>query len=137
MTPEDKWEIEALLHRAAQSLDERDLDEMEKCFAEDVQVIIRISSSGVEEPMNGRKALMDLVRARLAEQTDRRRHVISNLTVTSNGSHSAHAISYLTLIGVANGIARLICTGCYKDEVERRNDKWLIVSRDIDLDLPY
>lgn len=137
MKAEDKWAIEALLNKAALTLDERDLDEMERCFAADVQLTIRIRSSGIEEPMDGRDALMALVRDRLREQTDRRRHVISNMTVMPTGADRARVVSYLTLIAVENDSANLVSTGCYKDVVERRDGRWVIAARDIDLDLPY
>lgn len=137
MKPEDRWAIEALLNTAALSLDERDLETMENCFAKDVQLMIRIRSSGVEEPMDGRDALMALVRDRLAEQQDRRRHVLSNLTVTPDGPGRARAVSYLTLIAVQDGNADLISTGCYRDLVECRHGQWVIAERDIELDLPY
>ena len=137
MKAEDKWAIEALLNKAALSLDERDLDGMESCFSEHVQLKIRIRSSGVEEPMDGREALMALVRDRLRQQTGRRRHVISNMTVTPDGPNRARAVSYLTLIAIEDGGAQLVSTGCYRDVIECRDGMWLISARDIDLDLPY
>jgi len=135
--PGQKRDIEALLNKAAYELDEHNLSEMECCFSEDVKVVIRIKSSGVEEPLDGREALMELVRDRVGTQTDRRRHLISNLMLASDGPDRVRATSYLTIISIENDSARLLTTGCYRDEVEFRGDQWLIVSRLIDLDLPY
>ena len=137
MDVDEQMAIGRLLHKAACDLDDRDLDGMESCFTHDTTVVIEIQSSGRSEPMLGRDALMSLVRARVAEQEDRRRHVISNMIIDPQGPNKANVSSLLTLISILDGQARVITTGCYRDIVEKRDGRWQIASRKIELDLPY
>lgn len=130
-------EITQMLNKAACALDERDFDGMALCFTEDTSVTIQVNSTGLSEPLAGRDALMGLVRARVAEQTDKRRHVISNVLIEPETAERARATSFLTLIAVASGKAGVLTTGCYRDVVIRRDGRWQIASRVIELDLPY
>ena len=46
-------------------------------------------------------------------------------------------VSNLTLFGTENGVIRLISAALYRDRVVRRDGRWLLAERSIELDLPY
>lgn len=137
MNIEQRLQIEALLNKAANDLDERNFSGMEACFAEDTKVVIRVDSIGLAEPLEGRKALMALVKDRVEAQTDKRRHVITNVQIEPEGENRARAISYLTLLSIENGKVKVLTSGCYRDLLVYRDGSWLIAEREIELDLPY
>lgn len=137
MDIEQRLQIEALLIKAANDLDERNFSGMEACFAEDTKVVIRVDSIGLAETLEGREALMALVKDRVAAQTDKRRHIITNVLIEPEGENRARAISYLTLLSIEDGKVDVLTSGCYRDLVVYRDDIWLIAEREIELDLPY
>ena len=137
MDIEQRLQIEALLIKAANDLDERNFSGMEACFAEDTKVVIRVDSIALAEPLVGREALMALVKDRVAAQTDKRRHIITNVLIEPEGENRARAISYLTLLSIEDGKVDVLTSGCYRDLVVYRDDIWLIAEREIELDLPY
>lgn len=137
MDIEQRLQIEALLNKAANDLDERNFSGMKACFAEDTKVVIRVDSIGLVESLEGREALMALVKDRVAAQTDKRRHIITNVLIEPEGENRARAISYLTLLSIEDGKVDVLTSGCYRDLVVYRDDIWLIAEREIELDLPY
>ena len=137
MKLEDKLQIHELLGRAAHGYDERQVDMLEACFAEDAVMAIRIAGGDLIGPFRGRAGIMKLMSDSMAAQTDKRRHVISNLFFVEEGADKAKLSSNLSLFAVENGAARLITTGVYTDEVGRRNGTWQILNRHLDLDAGY
>jgi 3-phenylpropionate/cinnamic acid dioxygenase small subunit len=137
MKTEDKLAIHELLSRAAHGLDEHDLDCIEKCFAPEASMIVRIAGQDDVGPFEGREAIMKLMADSIAVQTDRRRHIVSNLFFEEEGDTAATVISNLTLFATENGENRLITTGAYRDKVIKVGDDWLITDRDLSLDLPF
>ena len=137
LSADDKHAILELLSRSAYAYDEPRLDLLEACFTDDAAFSIRIA--GVEEmmgPFVGREAIMGLYRGSLDAQTDVRRHVVSNAFFESEGDEPV-AVSYLTLFATENGQAKLLCTGVYRDRLQRAGDGWQIHRRHLDLDSPY
>jgi 3-phenylpropionate/cinnamic acid dioxygenase small subunit len=137
MKTEQRQEIEALLNKVLYCVDERDFSGMEACYTEDTKVVIRVDSIGLLEPMEGREALVELVKDRVTAQTDKRRHVLTNLQIEPEAEDRARTISYLTLLAVENGKAKVLTTGCYRDVVVCQDGSWLIAEREIELDAPY
>lgn len=137
MKTADKLAIQELMSRAAYALDEHDLDRIEKCFAPEASMIVRIAGQDDVGPFEGREAIMKLMADSIAVQTDRRRHIVSNLFFEEEGDTAATVISNLTLFATENGENRLITTGGYRDKVIKMGDDWLIADRDLSLDLPF
>jgi 3-phenylpropionate/cinnamic acid dioxygenase small subunit len=137
MKNKHKLAIQELMSRAAYGLDMRVLDMLAACFAEDAEFTLRIAGGDLVGPFEGREGIMGLMTGSMAEQTDQRRHNISNLYFEKEGNKSAIVISNMTLFATENEEVRLITTGVYRDEVVRVGDDWQFQHRHLDLDLPY
>jgi len=72
----------------------------------------------------------------MAEQTDVRRHVVSNIFFEDEGEQPK-TISTLTLIATENGEIQLLAAGVYRDTVTNQSGTWRIASRHLDLDKSY
>lgn len=137
MDTADKFAIHELLGRAAYGLDEHDLGRIEACFAPEAVMMINIAGLDPVGPFEGRGAIMQLMKDSITAQTDKRRHVITNIFFEAEADDEATVFSNLTLFGTENGENRLITTGLYRDKIARIDGEWLIASRTIDLDMPY
>ena len=137
MKNENKLAIRELMSRAACGLDMRDVDMLAACFTEDADFTMRIAGGDLIGPFEGREGIMELMTNSMAENTDQRRHIISNLFFEREGDESAVVVSYLTLTVIENGEIRLITTAVYRDTVARVGEDWQLQHRHIDLDLPY
>ena len=139
--PASRTAIEELLARAAYALDEREDAMLAACFAEDAVFSLRIAGGDLVGPFAGREGIMGLMRGAWGEQTDQRRHAVSNVfflpaaEATIDGA--VPVVSYLTLLATENGAAELLCTGVYRDEVKLSEDGWELVRRHLDLDKAY
>ena len=132
-----KFAIHDLLGRSAYALDERHVDMLEGTFTEDASFEIDIQ--GVEGTMSfeGREAIMGLMTDSMAEQTDQRRHVVTNVFFEEVGEARAKLISNITITSVEHGNIRLVTSGLYRDEVVLRDGEWQIAKRRIELDMAY
>lgn len=137
MSSDDRLAIHELMGRAAYALDERDLEMLAASFAGDAVMSVRIAGGEPLGPFDGREAIMDLMKDSMGQQTDQRRHVMSNLFIDDDDPERPRVTSYLTLFGTENGEVRLICTGIYHDEVRRENGRWVLAKRHLDLDRPF
>ncbi len=137
MKAEDKLLIHELLARAAHGFDERQLDVLEACFASDASMLINITGTGDVGPFEGRDLIMQLMADTLAEQTDVRRHVISNIFFESEGDDAASVVSGLVVFAINAGSIEVIISGVYKDDVVKTTGGWKISHRHLDLDLPF
>lgn len=133
---EQKQAIQEMLARGAYAYDERDMAVLEAGFAEEAVMSMRIADGDLIGPFEGRDAIMGLMRGAMAEQTDRRRHVISNSFYDESGQHPV-VTSVLTLLATEGGKAALLATGVYRDTVVEREGNWCLLKRHIDLDSPY
>ncbi len=133
---EQKLAIHELLGRGALAYDERDLPTLESGFTEDARLSMRIAGGDLIGPFEGREAIMKLFTDSMAEQTDVRRHVVSNIFFDESGEHPV-AISNLTLFATENGEISLLTAGIYRDTLVRENGTWRICNRHIELDKSY
>lgn len=133
----EKLAIHELLGRASYGLDERDLTLLESCFAPEAIFIINIEGADPIPPFEGREAIMKLMTDSMEAQTDKRRHIASNIFFESEGKDEAMVVSNLTLYSIENGDIRLVSSGIYRDKVVKVDDSWRISVRDLHLDLPY
>jgi 3-phenylpropionate/cinnamic acid dioxygenase small subunit len=133
---EQKLAIHELLSRAAYAYDERDLDLLENSFDPDAVMSMRIAGGDLIGPFEGRDGILQLMKNSMAEQTDVRRHVVSNIFFESAGE-PAVVISNLTLLSTQNGVASLLATGVYRDTVVEKDGSWRLLKRHLDLDSPY
>lgn len=137
MKNKHKQAVQELMSRAAYGLDMRELEMLADCFASDAVFTLRIAGGDLIGPFEGREGIMELMKGSMEEQTDQRRHNVSNLFFEEEGNKSAVVVSNLTLFATENGEVRLITTGVYRDKVALSADGWQLQQRHLDLDLPY
>ena len=137
MKNQHKLAIQELMSRVAYGLDMRDLDMLAGCFATDAAFTMNIAGGDLIGPFENRDGIMKLMTDSMEQQTDQRRHNVSNLFFETEGDEAAVVISNLTLFATENGEIRLITTGVYRDSVIRVGDDWHLKHRHLDLDLPY
>jgi 3-phenylpropionate/cinnamic acid dioxygenase small subunit len=133
---EQKLAIHELLARAAYAYDERDMDALESSFDLHAAMTMRIARGDLIGPFEGRPGIMQLMTNSMAEQTDVRRHVISNIFFESTGEQPV-VISNLTLLATQDGVASLLATGVYRDTLVEDSGTWRIRSRHVELDSSY
>jgi len=137
LSTEDKLAIHELLARAAYALDERDMEMLAGTFAADARFTLRIAGGDLIGPFEGRDGIMQLMRGATAEQTDKRRHVISNVFFEAATEQRAVVVSNLTLMATEHGAIQLLSAGVYRDEVSRGEHGWELLRRHLDLDKTY
>lgn len=137
LTASDKLAVHELLSRSAYALDMRVADVLENCFTEDAQFTLKIADQDLVGPFVNRDGIMQLMTGSFEEQTDQRRHVVSNIFFESEGDQEAVVISNLTLFATEDGSIRLVSAGVYRDEVKAVGGEWQLHRRHLDLDLPY
>lgn len=133
----ERLAIHEFLARAAYAYDVRDLDLLESGFAPDATLSMRIAGGDLIGPFEGREAIMGLMKGSMEEQTDVRKHVISNVFIDDDGSEVI-ATSFLTLIATENGATRLLSAAIYRDTlVKNESGGWQLSRRHIELDNAY
>lgn len=135
-TAEVRAEVEDLLARYALGYDEGDLELIAECFTADAVMSIEVAGAEPAGPFYGREAIIELVRATARSQSDRRRHVLTNLVLEHEGDR-ARARSYLTLFAVADGELRAVTTGDYDAELRVTEHGWRLTRLQVRLDLPF
>jgi 3-phenylpropionate/cinnamic acid dioxygenase small subunit len=133
---EQKLAIHELLSRAAYAYDERDMTMLESSFSKDASFSMRIAGGDLVGPFEGRDAVIGLMAGSMSEQTDIRRHIISNIFFDEKSAETK-VVSNLSLMATDNGEIKLLTTGVYYDTVVEEGGSWCIGQRHIDLDKAY
>ena len=136
LTVEQKLAIHELLGRAALAYDERDLPALESGLSRDAVLSMRIAGGDLIGPFEGRDAIMKLYTDSMAQQTDVRRHIVSNIFFDESGTDPV-AVSNLTLVATENGEIQLLSAGIYRDTLTFEDGCWRISRRHIELDKSY
>jgi len=137
---EDKLAIHELLSRAAYALDERDLEMLAASFAGNATFSMRIAGGDLVGPFESREGIMDLMTGAMAQQTDKRRHVVSNIFFPDEAERDDEGlpvISNLTLFATEEGVISLLTAGVYHDRVVERHGRWELLARHLELDKSY
>lgn len=137
LNAEEKQAISELLSRAAFAYDEKDIEMLSASFSVDAQFTMRIADGDLIGPFEGREGIMKLMIDSMDQQTDKRRHVISNIFFESSQDNNVSVVSNLTLFATENGEIKLLSAGIYHDSVVKINDNWEIYRRHLDLDKSY
>lgn len=134
---EDKLAIHELMGRAAFGYDERNTDMLAACFADEAEFSMRIAGGDLVGPFVGREGILGLMTGSMEEQTDVRRHVVSNLFFEDEASDTPLVVSNLTLMATENGEIQLLSAGVYRDRVIKLDGDWRILNRYLELDKAY
>jgi 3-phenylpropionate/cinnamic acid dioxygenase small subunit len=133
---EEKLAVHELLSMAAYAYDQRDVAMLESCFATQASFSMRIGGGDLVGPFEGREAIMGLMNGSMAEQTDVRRHVVSNIFFDPREAEPT-VVSNLTLFSTEDGAIQLLSAGVYHDTVVLEGGAWKILNRHLDLDKSY
>lgn len=133
----DRLLVVETLNRYAWGYDTRDLELVGGSFTEDGSFDITLDGHDGWGPYHGRQAIVDWLASVMAQQTDQRRHCVSNILFRSLNAERAAVDSYLVLTAVERGELRVVCTGTYRDTLVRRNGAWLIEHKTLRLDNPF
>ena len=133
----DKLKISELLSRSAYALDERDVDMLSACFSEEANFTMRIAEGDIIGPFEGRNSIMKLMTDSMDQQTDKRRHVVSNIFFESSEGNNVSVVSNLTLFATENEEIQVLSAGVYHDQVVKIDNNWELHQRHLDLDKSY
>jgi 3-phenylpropionate/cinnamic acid dioxygenase small subunit len=133
----DKLKISELLSRSAYALDERDVDMLSACFSEEANFTMRIAGGDMIGPFEGRESIMKLMTDSMDQQTDKRRHVVSNIFFESSESNNVSVVSNLTLFATENEEIQVLSAGVYHDQVVKIDNNLELHQRHLDLDKSY
>lgn len=129
--------IENLMGRYTHAFDLDRLHEMKACFTEDAVMTMQIADGDLIGPFEGADAIVQMMTDAHDGQDDVRRHVVSNLVLSDVTETSARAVSYLTLLSIADGRVTLLSTGRYEDDLVNDGGQWSFAKRHVALDLPF
>jgi hypothetical protein len=130
----DRTGIQEVMAQYAWGNDVRDIPTIAACFADDGTFGLQIAGHEPVGPIVGRPAVAEFMESALRPQTDQRRHVISNISLTRVDPDRFQARSYLSLMVTDGGVTRVATTGWYEDTFVRGPEGWLISSRWLWLD---
>ncbi len=131
-------EIEQLFADYAWPLDTRDWDGFDDLFTDDVSATISIAGKQVMGPLEGKDTVIETFSGAAKEQTDVRRHVISNLRLKPVSDAEVDATAILTLLVVEEGKLELKSSGLYLTRIVRGDDKkWRFKEMQIALDVAF
>jgi len=133
----DRLMIIETLNRYAWGYDSRDLELLGDTFADSGTFAIELADSEAWGPYVGRKQIVAWLADVMKQQTDQRRHCISNIVFRALHADAAVVDSFLTLTAVDNGVARLVCTGTYRDDMIKTARGWFIQHKLLRLDNPF
>ena len=134
----DRNAIEQLFADYGWPMDTQEWPVLESVFADDAQFTITIPGMDAIGPINGRDAIVEFCSSTVGDQTDQRRHVISNVRITNETDTTADVYAILTLVVVADGALAVQSSGMYRTQVAVQTDgKWRFTSMVIELDLPF
>jgi SnoaL-like domain len=133
----DRLMILETLNRYAWGYDSRDLEMLGGTFADNGVFAIELTGTDGWGPYAGRRQITEWLAGVMAQQTDQRRHCVSNVIFRTLDPASAVVDSYLSLTAVERGAARLVCTGTYRDEMIKTGTQWFIQRKVLRLDNPF
>lgn len=137
LSAEDRLAISDLLSRAAYALDEHNVEDLAECFSPEASFSLRVAGGELVGPFEGRDQIMGLMTGAMEQQTDQRRHMVSNLFFGDSPAGVVQVCSNLTLLATEGGRTTLLSAGVYRDEVEKQGGRWRLSRRHLDLDSPY
>jgi len=127
----DMQTVEQLFATYAWSMDGKEFELFDEVFSEDSTFVVSIAGE-VAASFEGRAATVDFIRTTTIEQTDQRRHVITNVRLAGS-----KATATLTLLVVDNGELILKSCGVYTVDLVQENGAWRFGAMDLALDLGF
>jgi hypothetical protein len=118
-------------------MDSREFELLGDTFTADANFTIVITGGDTIGPISGRDGIVEFCSSTVGEQTDQRRHVITNVRVGAQTDVEADVTAILTLIVVAEGALTVKSSGLYRTRAVLDGGAWRFASMHLTLDLPF
>jgi 3-phenylpropionate/cinnamic acid dioxygenase small subunit len=132
-----RLEILDVIAKYAVHMDEGEFEALEPLFAEDAVFDVSPDPEIVPNPLRGRDAIIDALRARheLVQKDSQHRHVMTNTAFDELDGDRARTRTFLTVLSAPHtGGVNVRGCGLYSDVLERRDGRWVIAERKVMLD---
>ena len=129
----DQQTVGQLFSTYAWSMDSKEFELFDEVFSEDATFVVSIAGTVAAGPFEGRAAVVDFIRSTTLDQTDQRRHVITNVRLAGGDK----ATSTLTLLVVDNGELIVKSCGVYRVDLVQEGGAWRFGAMDLALDLGF
>jgi 3-phenylpropionate/cinnamic acid dioxygenase small subunit len=133
----DRQAIHDLLMDYAWAMDDRDFDLLADVFHKDASFTIDITGADSFGPFEPGSGVVEFISSTTQQQTDQRRHVITNIRVEEETDSDATVTSTLTLNVVDGGTLTVQSVGVYRAECVDDGDRWRIRGFNLALDVPF
>ena len=124
-------------HRYCWGFDERRLDVLSDCFADDATWTASSMGETTIGPFVGKRAVLDWLTRYWEVQRSQRRHVITNVIVAAVSPETITAAGYLTLYGTRHALSQLESVGVYRLVLRADGNAVRIASLTAGFDSPY
>jgi hypothetical protein len=124
--------VEQLFATYAYAIDTREFELLHGVFTKDATFVVSIED-GDTYPFEGRDYLVSFIGETTLAQTDRRRHVITNIRVDGE----ERATAYLSLVVVDGGALTVKSTGIYTATLAREDGALRFATLGLHLLLPF
>jgi hypothetical protein len=122
----------------AWAIDQHEPELLREVFAEDATFAMEIPSTGVKVgPIEGRDAVVEFIAGSLAEQTDSRRHTITNFRTTVATEEAEQVRAYLNLSIVDGDEFALRATGVFHVDLAATGHGRRIAALSLSLDRQF
>jgi 3-phenylpropionate/cinnamic acid dioxygenase small subunit len=130
----DRLAVADTLVAYAWAYDQRDLEALGECFAEDATCSGYLQDELDWGPVRGRTNVVDGLAARMAAETFRPRHFLSDIRFAELTDETAQVYSYFLVPGAQDGKMVLITAGWYLDRLVKRDGTWKLSHKEWHLD---
>lgn len=113
-TAPDRGALNTLLSEFAWGLDSKDPDRVLACYWPGARYSVQAVDGTLYGPHEGHDAIRAHLGRTIGQQTDVRRHVITNVRVDSAEGARSTVAAYLTLMVTVDGVLEARCTGLYR-----------------------
>jgi 3-phenylpropionate/cinnamic acid dioxygenase small subunit len=133
----DRKAINDLFADYAWAMDDRDFDLLAQVFHDDASFVIYIEGADPVGPISPGSGVVEFISSTTQQQTDQRRHVITNVRFEEETDSDAKVTATLTLIVIDNGQLTVQSTGVYTAECVNSGSRWQFREFALALDLPF
>lgn len=137
LTAIDRLEIEDLTCGYGVHHDRRDFTALRACFTPDATYVMRIAGGATYGPRVGADEIVAQIRSFKEQQTDVRRHHITNIRIEPVDADRATVHSYVIVSAVESGTLSVKTVGTYSDTVVRTPEGWLIAEKSLELETTF
>jgi hypothetical protein len=125
------------MYRYGWAFDERQIDALSECFTDRATWQASIMGTSSTGPFNGRSEIISFMKGFWPNQSDQRRHNITNVIVESQSEKTVNVMAYLVLMSASEQGLKPVTTGFYKVEMIKLDGIWKIQNLLVGFDLAY